>query len=685
MIMNSEMYRKAATPAALALLLVNLAFLGWYLFVGYQADFHSDSAAKVILAREIVELGDYFPDDWNYVNKDLFVLFGHTFVIPLLAFMPAGYTAHAISGLISSALILSGIWFLTSMVPLSTVRRLLIVAIVAAGISGFMAENLFGQVSYGTVVYFSCYIVFFSWRFIGADLGKKWPWGVALFVVIVLAFWANPQRALVSYAIPIVVATLFLLAKPDTAGRNSRRNGLLLLLGILFVGIMQGSYLHFQTIQGVNNHLGAGHARWLPYELMVRNGSLMLKGFLATFGGLPTAEGTIISKAGIYEAARFVAALALLVLMPIAVLRTLKRKEQGLVFLCIYALVLLAVVVFLQITTTIPDMSDPIQSSRYLVPSLLLMLLLILMQPVEFALSPLIGISTALSGALLLTSAFPAFVSSGTNSNYIWGMPGQRSSQHLAVPKFLVDNGLRYGYATYWNAGVNSVLSNEQVLVRQIVFDKGMPMPMRHLSSDRWYRPSAWQGETFLLLTSQEAKAVDQVRLAFHRAKPARELSFGDYKIYVFAENISKSLPGWDQRYEEPATFVASKYSLMQTGRFVETDGHMGAALVAEKGQSGALHFGPYVNVEPGRYVVTFDVLAKHNPAGSVRLDVAAAPDQELFGDKLLLSSDRPQEIVFTLDKTRTMEFRVWSLGHEQVVFKSVTIKRIPDSLKIER
>jgi hypothetical protein len=44
-------------------LLANVASMIWYVFYGYQASFHSDSAAKVLIAREIVETGDYFLDD----------------------------------------------------------------------------------------------------------------------------------------------------------------------------------------------------------------------------------------------------------------------------------------------------------------------------------------------------------------------------------------------------------------------------------------------------------------------------------------------------------------------------------------------------------------------------------------------------------------------------------------------
>lgn len=104
---------------------------------------------------------------------------------------------------------------------------------------------------------------------------------------------------------------------------------------------------------------------------------------------------------------------------------------------------------------------------------------------------------------------------------------------------------LRYGYASYWNAGILSVLSDEKVLVRQIVIDGGLPMPMLWWASNRWYRPEAWQGETFLLLTTQEANEIKWDLLERHHAKPIRELNFESFRIFVFAQNIAKDLPGW--------------------------------------------------------------------------------------------------------------------------------------------
>jgi hypothetical protein len=41
-----------------------------------------------------------------------------------------------------------------------------------------------------------------------------------------------------------------------------------------------------------------------------------------------------------------------------------------------------------------------------------------------------------------------------------------------------------------------------------------------------------------------------------------------------------------------------------------------------------------------------------------------------------LTESHGPQQLLFSLDHTSVMEFRVWTLGTGAVAFKSVTIER---------
>lgn len=660
------------------LLIGNVGLMTWYLFYGYQSGFHSDSAAKVLLAREIIETGQYFPHDWNYANGDLFVLFGHTFIIPFLAFLPAGFFVHALSGLISAALILSGVWFLTSLFKIGKLKRVVIAAVMAAGISGFMAENLYGQVSYGYVFYSTCYVIYFAWQFLSFNGPKKSLFGVGLFLVLILAFWSNPLRAGLAYCLPLLYAIAYHITSYSFINIYSSREvcASYQLVAIVFLSAVVGTALHFITLHSVNNVLAAGHPRWLSYEEIIRNLTLTPKGFLAIFGGLPSAGGVLVSISGMYEAVRLILALALFALIPLSLRSALQQMHSGSQFVASFALGAVLLVLFIQLTTTVPDMADPVQSSRYLIPALLLLLIVTLARTYEFKKNPLLALFSFSLPIVLIVSAYPTFVRSNSGSGMNWGMLGQHHNHLKNLKDFLLTNGLHYGYASYWNAGVISVISNEKVLVRQIGIDHGLPMPMRLLSSNRWYRSSAWQGETFLLLTAQEASLINWGLLEDYHAKPVRELKFEGFKVFVFAQNLAIDLPGWDSRYEEPASFPVSKESLRQVGKFHENYENAGGALVAEKGHVGALHYGPYILVEPGNYTVEFNVAAESAPSAAVRLDVASSPDQNILAESFLIDNTAPKQLNFTLDKLSTLEFRVWSLGNAKVVFRGVSIVR---------
>ena len=673
--LDSVRARRLALALAIAFLAINVAMLIWYLFIGYQSSFHSDAAAKVLLAREIVAARQYFPNDWNYVNGDLFVLFGHTFIVPLLAFLPAGYLVHALSGVVTSALVLSGIWFVSGLTEIARTRRLVIVAVAAAGISGFMAENLYGQASYGVIIYSACYILFFAYRYLRVVGKARTYWAIALVCALALVFWANPQRALITYGLPLLAAVLWYRGGLIVACEPERRKAVRRLVVMVLAGIVFGGILHAVVLLTVNNVPGAGAARWLPYDMMLRNAGLVPEEFLATFGGLPTAGLSIVDKVGMYGACRLLVVLGILALVPLSLVAALRWRRSGLGFIAVFALTAFLAALFLQVTTTVADMSDPIQAGRYLVPSLCLLLVVVLAMPIQWRRTPVIaGVLLAVAVGLV-TSGYPTFVMSTVSSDIAWGMPGQHHADANGLKDFLLTNDLHYGYASYWNAGVLSVLSSEKVLVRQVEIVGGVPVPMRHLSSERWYRPSAWTGETFLLVTGEEAAKLDWELLASWQVVPLRELAYENFKVFVFPGNIASDLPGWGEPLSSPVTYPATSRSLHQVGRFDARYAGDGPALVAGQREVGALHYGPFIRLEPGRYAVTFRVLAANQADGAFRLDVAAFSEATPLVEKTVTFGGDSQTLTFTLNEERSMEFRVWTLGTERVAFKSVTVE----------
>ncbi|MDX8524179.1 hypothetical protein RFM68_06655 [Mesorhizobium sp. MSK_1335] len=662
-------------PAAALILAVNFCFLVFYVFVGYKKLFNADSAMKILLAREIIDSHHFFPPDWYYGNNDIVVVFGQLFAIPAMIFLPAGFTVHAISGLVTSILVLHSVWLATGLAPIGKTQRTLITASMAAGISGLLAENLYGQASYGTILYMSLYLIYCLVRLTRAQSTKHVVlWSVLLCVLITTEFWGNPQRALITIGMPFVTAALWSIYRPGDHRGGAGRASLLGMAASICAGIGGGTILYAVTFAHVNNAArDASSIKWLPYDAIVGNLAILGKEMLVIFGGQPPGDSELLSVIGLYGAVRMVVAI-LLVWLIVRAVATSARPDGEVRPLAIYGSVALLSVCFLQVATTIPNLAEPIASSRYLVPSLITMAIAALATPLDMRLRPIEFISVAVVLAGLLTSAYPTFVRSDPQSHMNLGLQQPRAIDFSGLARYLEDNGLAYGYATYWNAGPLSVLSDERVLVRQITLDGPLPTPMRFLSSDRWYLADAWKGETFLVLTQEEANKVDWKQLAALGLPVSRKLQFGNLGIFVFGENIAAKLPGWDIRFKQPVTFHANAGAPTQVGSLQERGD--AKALVARTTAKGALFYGPYVSVARGTYRLTFDVEANGNPAAVARLDAASSPGGTILAQKDLTESHGPQQLLFSIEHTSTMEFRVWALGNGEVAFKSVTIQR---------
>lgn len=585
-----------------ALLCLNVLLLLFFLFFNYQLVFHSDSAVKNLLAQEIYETGQYFPRDWNYINSDLWVFYTHTFVLLLLPLIPNGFAAHALSDLISAALILGGSWCLAQVLGQGRPARLLSLILLSSGMSLILAEHIFGQAAYGSMYYMACYLLYSYWSLLQASGRRRWLWAGATFVLTALVFWANPQRALIYYGLPLITAAAALqLADWNTGGPRRLWPWVL----VAAAGVLAGTGLHVQTTKGVNISSGLTAMNWLDFNGIQRNILGTLAGLLNLFDGLPRTQTKVVSGYGAYQVLRMLTALAMLVVLPYTLCKAVDPRQRGRLFVAAYTLAALGTTLLFTLTTTLADMSSPEGSVRYLVPPLLLMLVIMVGMLLEgkklHAGMRMCGLAAV---AVLSTSGVWAYLSPYTLS---FGLPPSVTLPHdaLRLGNFLADNKLYYGYASFWSAGKLSVLTEQRVRVRQIQMEHGMPMPMRMLSSNRWYRPEAWQGETFLLLKDSEVSSVNLALLSSQAGAPTRTLHFEGWTVIVFAGNLAK-LAAWDREALAPVRYTIQPHTPHLVGKIRGEP----AVLAAEPEEYGPLYFGPAGSVLKGSYRVSFDLEA---------------------------------------------------------------------------
>jgi hypothetical protein len=679
--------RKRSDAWLLALLALNLLMLAFFLIFGYQLIFHSDAAVKNLLAQEMYETGRFFPPEWNYINNDVWVLFNHVFILALLPFARNNFALHAAASLLSAALVLLGAWKVCGLLGQSRKARLASLVLLSSGMTVMLAEHVYGQAAYGTLFYMACFMLMGYWAMVHGGGRARWGGAALLALLTVLAFWSNPQRALVFFALPLLLAgaTLLLLDRQARAGADAVAAELpaarthCYALAVLLAALVLGCVLNRYTMAHVINHKGLAAINWLDFGAMQHQLLAIVQGLLGVLGGLPEAGKPVLKAAGVYQALRLLAGVALLALLPWTLARAFQRQHRGRLFVAVFTAASLGVNLFILLTTTLADMGTTeamISSVRYLVPSLLFLLLVFAGAIVDGKALPTFGRYAGLATIAVLATSAP-----GAYLNYYAMIFPAAPSMHMPTRDtrqidFLRQNGLQYGYASYWNAGKISVLSGGDVRVRHITIENGLPVPMRGLGSNRWYERAYWTGKTFLLLGDDELKQIDLAALSARLGPPLRTLRFEEGNVLEFAGNLA-ALPGWDLSYRTPAVFPVNAASPHNAGQADAAGG-----LVAQQGEQGTLHFGPFLTVSPGDYIATFDLETSGAPDGASvgRVDVSSAAGATVHAERALTGNGRQrQSVAFTLARRTTqLELRAFVNGAGRVALRSVELARAP-------
>ncbi|HHA2449884.1 TPA: hypothetical protein ACOENR_001259 [Stenotrophomonas maltophilia] len=660
--------RPVRNSLASLLLIINVALLAAFLFSSYRGYFHSDSSVRNLLAQEMHDTGSFFPPGWNYVNKDLMVVFPHLIVWGLLFFFDNSYTLFAVAGAITVLLILGSTWWFTGLLGGSTWQRLLAVAVLAGGVSTTFAEDMFGQAAYGVLLALTCLVMVLGWKSMVATGRQRLVWWGLLFGLVTLVTWSNPQRAAASYLLPLYMG---LAAYLWGGGWKDRLLTMRPVIVLTIVGFVVGVGISQWSLGHVNNNAGAGAARWLDFNGMASNALQSLHGLMGLLGALPEVNGGVISRKGIYAALRLVGGVIVLVLIIRRIVQFCKSVTPRERFVGGLVAGLALCFVFLQVTTTVPDMNNPLVSARYLMPALVLGLLVLFASPTKqgFWLEGTLVVGLA----LLLASNSVVRSNPGSLVN-----PGWKNPQREAMVEELKGMGLHYGYASYWNAGALTVLGRNELQVRQVLIPNGLPLPMRHLASDHWFEPEAWEGESFLLLTDAEVDAIDWGTLTRYVGQPVREAKVQGMRLFVFKDNLAATLPGWSSRLRGPQHIWAVPDGMKTVGHWLDSD----SALQSRQGESGYLQFGPYSTLGRGHYRATFDVVGKAESSKQevATVDVVAAGGTVVLGALPVLADGQSSySIEFRLSQAvQSLEMRVVANGQGEVTYKGVTLSPVP-------
>ena len=107
------------------------------------------------------------------------------------------------------------------------------------------------------------------------------------------------------------------------------------------------------------------------------------------------------------------------------------------------------------------------------------------------------------------------------------------------LTEILEEKGLTHGYATFWNAHKNTVLSNHEIEVCGVTVKNDRVKPYLWLTNEEYYSDDYYSGPSFLILEPDETERFDAYGgAAKEYGAPEDELHYQGLTIYVYDHNL---------------------------------------------------------------------------------------------------------------------------------------------------
>lgn len=500
--------------------ILNFLMTSYFMFYTFQDYLHSDAATKMLLANEILQTGDFLPKDWYYANNDIWFLFIHALLVPLIYFLGFNYQAYAFNALIYLIFFILVIMYFLKPLKISLSSKLLFLNLSLLSIYIIYAVSMFGELAYMPQVFFAFLVLGILIRFIDKDYLNVNVTSLMLFILIFIYTIHNPQRTLVYNLLPLLSILVLLYIKiPQYKKKNIKL--IFTVLISFFIGVLVYKFfsLNLNNINGANNLMLAN------YDSIISNINIFLKGFLFTFGLVGDQSIKPTSPDGFIRLLN----ISFLIFLIFSIVKSIKINQASIIFMSIwlYFFSSFLLIIFLYLFT-IP-LAQNVDTFRYFYHLIIIIYTFILFY-LEKQSSLIKNSLFIIIGIYILIINYHTYVNQYKKNT---------RNVSIELSRVMIDNNLSYGYASYWNSYINNVLSSGKVEVYPIHLSDGSPF--RWLSSERWYNNFKDQN-TFIIFTNQEFDQFAQS--IFQKITPVKVLDYSGYKIAIFNYNISSNIVG---------------------------------------------------------------------------------------------------------------------------------------------
>lgn len=519
---------------ALFFMALAVFLIAYYIIFPARGLFHSDCADTLLWAQASYDAKAILNPDFTYAC--LLPFGGQLLMLPWIGLFGVSMTTQTIGMLLFLVLFTGSVLFLLRVLQWDLKWSAGMVAILLLMIS--LSEKM-REIFWGHIIYYSLGILFL---FVGLALvlgalrysQSQDPVGTRKFYMnlVLISLWymlcsTNGIQALTIFVIPTIAAVAgerilnFETRLADRENYNTYRV-LAVMVGSAVVGYSLGLFF----TKGFSAGYANAYSSYANPSDWTKNLLLFLPHW-STLLGVNVQQGdSLVSKDGLLNFLRISGSLILLG-VPVAMTVMYNRiRDRGVRIVILAHWIMTALIMFGFVYG--------------------------LLSTANWRLSPIICTSTLLSVMfckwlwentpakrisvlILILLVFVCF----SGAFEIKGMPPDlhQDQGHYGLKDFLIANNLTYGYATFWNANVLTVISDSRVKSRAVVIgDKGVT-PDYYQGQRNWYEDQPGQ-ETYFLLVSKaeyEKMLTDQLPLA---VKAEKRLEHDGFVVLVFRRNL---------------------------------------------------------------------------------------------------------------------------------------------------
>lgn len=563
---GSKRWFKVAYALIATLPLFAALYLAFYYIYGPgEGFFHSDCTDTMYWANAALEGNGIFDPQYNYAAL---LPFSTVWIMqPLIKLFGFGMTAHNLGMAIFAVLFAGGIYFCARSAKFSHLwsSTAVFAVFMILSCSDKLCEMMWGHTIYyslGLVLMF--YLLGLGMRFCDAiEEGKTVAatvWG-ALLLGISIGSATNGMQIVVLTVLPAAAAFAAerLLSAKDGLVTKKTIPALASAV-VIAVGTLGGiMLLKVITNDGaIRAGYAAGYSGWSAVSNWLSNAQKFVNHYFTLLGVNMAQNAPLFDAESMKYFFRIAVGIILLV-MPVVILCLYgKIKSRGVRLMLWAHFVLTAVVIFGYICGELSAanwrLMPIIGSSAMLTVCALRDLVsdLGLFEVKENcgAAVVLSRISALVLAVVILSSLVFADEVKALDPEY-----GRDNTNHR-LAEFLVEEGLQYGYATFWYSQAITLLSDSEVRVRNMDVDDRKGVIGRHYQSSlNWYNDQEGVDEYFVILSATEYRSVfttkswqqwmDECYLRHYESPNDAE----GFQIYVFSENILRNF-GSDARAE---------------------------------------------------------------------------------------------------------------------------------------